>query len=74
MKRMEIKEFDTLERKIKEMVESIGKLNRENQRLKLKIEDLETRSAQTEKTEDHIREKVGNLIQIIDSIQTASEK
>lgn len=71
---MEIKELEILERKIKEMVEAIGKLKRENQRLKLKINDLESRSAQTEKVEDKIREKVGNLIQIIDSIQTASEK
>jgi len=71
---MKIEEFEILEKKIKGLVEQIGILRRENQRLQLKVKELQGQGVRNRKVEEDIREKVSNLIQMIDSIQVDDEK
>ena len=71
---MKLEDFGILETKIKGLIKEVTDLRRENQRLILKLEEMDKRKTITQEMEESIKGKVKNLIQIIDSIQSENEK
>ena len=67
---MEVIEFDKLEKKIKNLVEELKDLKSTNKQLNEKLLNVNQDLSLTQKNENLIKQKVDNLINIIDSIDT----
>ncbi len=66
---MNIEELNKLEEKVNNMVNSLKILKNENEKLQLEIDELKNESSLNAEERTQIKDKVSNLIQLIDSIE-----
>jgi FtsZ-binding cell division protein ZapB len=66
---MDIEEFNKLEEKVNNLVNSLKVIKNENKKLKLELSELKKGASQLDIERDEIRKKVTSLIELIDSIE-----
>ena len=66
---MDIDEFNKLEEKVSNLVNSLKLLKNENKKMKHELAELKKGASQLDTERDEIRKKVTSLIELIDSIE-----
>lgn len=66
---MDIDEFNKLEEKVNNLVNSLKLLKNENKKMKHELAELKKGASQLDTERDEIRKKVTSLIELIDSIE-----
>jgi FtsZ-binding cell division protein ZapB len=66
---MDIDEFNKLEEKVNNLVNSLKLLKNENKKMKHELAELKKGASQLDTERDEIRKKITSLIELIDSIE-----
>ncbi|UCH92914.1 MAG: hypothetical protein JSV88_21835 [Candidatus Aminicenantes bacterium] len=66
---MELEELNRLEEKVKYLVDTLKRLKKENENLKLQLEQSKKESSLKNEERLEIKKKVTTLIELIDSIE-----
>lgn len=66
---MELEELNRLEQKVKYLVDTLKRLKKENENLKLQLEQSKKESSLKNEERLEIKKKVTTLIELIDSIE-----
>jgi len=65
---MDIEEFNKLEEKVNNLVNSLKLLKNENKKMKLELTEFKKGASQLDTERDEIKQKITSLIELIDSI------